>query len=106
MIDRTGAGHQQGAQAGGSKPVKGLAAWPGELGQLRKVEGSSEKKQQDDRPCPLTRGGDDGERDESELVFLFKLYESPCPLWPKPGSNFVAHQYENVYVCILYALGK
>ena len=82
MIDRTGAGHQQGAQAGGSKPVKGLAAWPGELGQLRKVEGSSEKKQQDDRPCPLTRGGDDGERDESELVFLFKLYESPCPLWP------------------------
>lgn len=69
MIDRTGAGHQQGAQAGGSKPVKGLAAWPGELGQLRKVEGSSEKKQQDDRPCPLTRGGDDGERDESGLVF-------------------------------------
>lgn len=69
MIDQTGTGHQQRAQAGGRKPVKGLAAWPGELGQLRKVAGGSEKKQQDDRPCPLTRGGDDGKRDESGLVF-------------------------------------
>ena len=69
MIDQTGTGHRQAAQAVGSKPVKGLAAWPGELGQLRKVAGGSEKKQQDDRPCPLARGGDDGERDESGLVF-------------------------------------
>lgn len=69
MIDLSGTGHQQGAQAGGSKPVEGLAAWPGELGQWWKLGGGSEKKQQNDRTCPLTGDGDDGERDESGLVF-------------------------------------
>ena len=46
------------------------------------------------------------ERGMNQDLFFIQTLRIPMSSVAKPGSNYVAHQYENVYVCILYALGK